>query len=80
MRTPRRRIGARVRWQRCEGGTGIRVPDLYCAVPRRGEECRFGDEVVGYREDFARVFRPGLDWELGYVDVEELDGAVAAGG
>jgi hypothetical protein len=26
------------------------------------------------------VFRPGLDWELGYVDVEELDGAVAAGG
>jgi hypothetical protein len=25
------------------------------------------------------VFRPGLDGELGHVDVEELDGAVAAG-
>lgn len=33
-----------------------------------------------HAEDFARVLAPRLDRELCYVDVEELDGAVAARG
>jgi hypothetical protein len=32
-----------------------------------------------HREDFARVLLPRLDWELREGDVEQLDGAIAAG-
>jgi hypothetical protein len=58
----------------------LRGPDLYTAVPGGGEEGVFTDEIPGYGEDFARVLGPGLDWELREGDVEEFDGAVAAGG
>lgn len=62
------------------GGVGIRVPDLDCAVPGGGQESVFSNEVPVYGEDFARVLLPGCDGVGWYVYVEELDGAVAAGG
>lgn len=67
-------------WQRGDAGVGIGVPDLDCAVPRGREERVFGDEVPVHGEDFARVLLPGGNGVRGHVDVEELDGAVAAGG
>jgi hypothetical protein len=80
MRTKRRRVRARMRRQRSNTRTRIRVPDLNRAVPAAGQERVFGNEVPGHAEDFARVLGPGLHGELGQRDVEEFDGAVAAGG
>ncbi|KAJ8104849.1 hypothetical protein OPT61_g10533 [Boeremia exigua] len=72
------RVGAAVGGQRGDAGVVVGVPDLDGAVPRRGEECIFGHEVPVHAEHLARVLGPRLDRELRYVDVEELDRAVAA--
>lgn len=56
----------------------IRIPDLHCPVPGRGEERVFRDEVPVHAEDFAGVFGPGLDRKLCDIDVEELHATVAA--
>lgn len=80
VRAEGRAVGARVRGQGSQAGRGIWVPDLDCAVPRRGEERVFCDEVPVHSEDFARVLGPRLHGELREGDVEELYGAVAARG
>lgn len=80
VRAKRRRIRAGMRGQRRDAGVCIWVPDFDCAVPRGREEGVFCDEVPVDGEDFARVLLPRGDGVRGHVDVEQLDGAVAAGG
>lgn len=72
VRTELRGVSAAMGRQRGDAGVVVRVPDLDCAVPRRGEEGVFGHEVPVYAEDFTRVLAPGLDGKLCDVDVEEL--------
>lgn len=73
------RVGARMRGQRRDAGICIWIPDLDCAVPRRRQKRVFGNEVPVDGKDFARVLLPRGNGVRGHVDVEELDGAVAAG-
>lgn len=80
VRAERRRVSTRMRGQRRDTGVCIGVPDFDCAVPRRREKCVFGDEVPVDGKDFSRVLLPRGDGVRGHVDVEEFDGAVAAGG
>jgi hypothetical protein len=56
--TETRRVGTRVCGQCCYTGVGVGVPDLDAAVPGRGEERVFCDEVPVHGKDFARMLLP----------------------